>query len=224
MNIYEQLIATGRYADAEGSLSMAGAIGPKSIKIAEFEYISNLIGTRGLKRGFEIATDFGVSALAAGLGFKKTGGRIVTMDSYVEEKIRSDSAYRTMDKTLYPEAEGLRSTQFLISQFSLEGVVIPKVGWSPDDVEKVLLEEFPDLHRNGLDFVFIDGGHFTESVMRDMRVVSPFVRRGSCVLLHDVAEGVFGAGFPKKVMGVFGKEYTVVVPYPIGFNLALIEL
>jgi predicted O-methyltransferase YrrM len=228
MNIYEQLITTQRYVAVGDfphiALRMCKAPGPTSIKVAEFEYIKDLIVAKGLMRGFEIATGFGISALAAGLAFKETGGKLVTMDSYVEEKMASDIAYRSCPKTLYSEAEGFKSTGYLIDTFSLDGYVCPKIGWSPDDVEGVIMEEFPDIHEKHLDFVFIDGGHFFEAIERDLKSILPFIGQGSYVLLHDVFEGVFGAELPKTVRKLLGRDYNVVVPYPIGFNMSLVEL
>lgn len=228
MNIYEQLIATQQYhatGDAPHiALRMSRSASPTSIKIAEFEYIRNLISERGLTRGFEIATGFGISALAAGLAFRETGGMLVTMDAYVEEMVGDAGTYRTCGKTLYFEADGYQSVQYLCRKFDLDGTVRPRIGWSPDDVEGILTEEFPDIRERNLDFVFIDGGHFAEFVKRDLKAVQPFVGAGTCILLHDVFEGVFGKAFPHMIKEMFGKDYGIVVPYPEGFNLSLLEL
>jgi hypothetical protein len=228
MNIYEQLISTQRYHAAGDAphiaLRMSQAASPTSIKLAEFEYIQSIVSDRGLTRGFEIATGFGVSALAGGLGFRETGGMLVTMDAYVEEMVGDAGTYRTCGKTLYFEADGYQSVKYLIDMFDLGRFVRPRIGWSPDDVESILIEEFPDIKEKGLDFVFIDGGHFAEFVKRDLKAVQPFVGPGTCILLHDVFEGVFGKGFPYMIKEMFGKDYEVVVPYPEGFNLSLLEL
>lgn len=228
MTIYEQLIATGDYVshgdEPNISLKMSKVNGPTSIKIEEFNYICKLIENNNLKRGYEIATGFGISALAAGIAFKKTGGKIVTLDSYIEEKTESDHAYRSFSKTLYENAEGYKSVQNLIKMFSLENVIVPRVGWSPDDVETILTQEFINLEQEKLDFVFIDGGHFVEAVERDIKSVKNYVGPGTKILLHDVFEGVFTVGFPDLVKRLLGKEYKIVVPYPIGFNMAIVEL
>lgn len=228
MSVYEQLVATGKYIAVEDppniSLQMSQSNGPRSIKIAEFEYIRNLVLSRNLKRGYEIATGFGVSVLAAGLAFKETGGKIATMDCYIEEKIEDYNAARSDERIVHPDAEGFKSVKYLVEMFGLEDTVFPKVGWSPDDTESAITEVFPDLRQQPLDFVFIDGGHFINAVQRDIESIVPFVAPGSCILLHDVSVGNFGVGFPSMVKKLLGRDYNIVVPYPVGFNMALVEL
>ena len=59
---------------------MENHIFPLSIRYDEFEFLKNLIIKYNLKSGFELATAFGVSTVALGIGFIKTGGKLVTMD------------------------------------------------------------------------------------------------------------------------------------------------
>ncbi len=59
---------------------------PVSLSETEFNYLSQFIVEHNLTAGFDLATAFGISALAIGLGLKKTGGRLLSMDSYREEE------------------------------------------------------------------------------------------------------------------------------------------
>jgi hypothetical protein len=103
-NIYDDLVSSGRYflVDQEPfALSMTNHQDPVSIKLSEFNYITDTIVQGNCKRGYEIATGFGISSLAAGFGLKQNGGKIVTIDSYVEEKYKRAGFYKEVEKELF---------------------------------------------------------------------------------------------------------------------------
>ena len=69
-----------------------------------------------LQRGYECATAFGISSCAIGLGFKQTGGKIVTMDAYIEEKCQNPGAYKDFERTVYEQSDGYKSVKYLIEK------------------------------------------------------------------------------------------------------------
>jgi hypothetical protein len=120
------------------------------------------VTTYNLKRGYECATAFGVSSTAAGLGFKKTGGKLVTMDAYVEELYDNCNSYRGVEAVTHPNSDDYKSAKFLHKHFGLEETVFCEVGWSPRDTAQTISKHFAPEEK--LDFVFIDAGHFPEQV------------------------------------------------------------
>jgi predicted O-methyltransferase YrrM len=185
---YHQLVAWSQNKEVKYEIhSMGHAIkmtthpNPVSITSREFEVIESFIKTHNLQRGYEVATAFGVSALAAGLGFKSTGGKLVTMDAYIEEKYNQDLGYIGKQET-YQDADGYKSTQALIEDFDLKDTVFPTVGWSPDDTEKVI----SSVHgSNKLDYVFIDAGHWNEALLLDVKSIVNLLDDKFVVFLHD---------------------------------------
>jgi hypothetical protein len=97
-----------------GNIKMKQHPYPYSIKEEEFNFLTNLIVEHNLQRGYECATAFGVSSLALGLGFKQTGGKIVTMDAYIEEKCKNPGAYEKFEAEVYEQADGFKSVKYLI--------------------------------------------------------------------------------------------------------------
>jgi hypothetical protein len=191
---------------------------PWSIKEDEFNFIRSVIEKNNLKRGVEISTGVGISSLAAGLGFSKTGGRLLTIDAYIEESLEDWAIYEGANKQLYHEAIGYKSVQFLRDVFHLEEHVFPEVGWSPDDTGKLIEKLFV---KQKLDYAFIDGGHFTDQIIKDIDSVLPYLGEHFVLLLHDTYG--FNDIINNYLMSVFGKLHTVVVPSPMGEDLAIIQ-
>lgn len=98
MKPFAEILSTNgpvRYSmGLNGHLRMYDTPFPLSIKEPEFIYLTEYIVANKLTRGFEVATAFGISALAAATGFAETGGRLISMDAYVEEKHKSGEDYR----------------------------------------------------------------------------------------------------------------------------------
>lgn len=232
MNIYEILIqlaelagAPVKYAFVPGlpALRMAEHASPVSITLNEYEFIKNFVERHELKCGYEVATGFGISALAAGLGFRRSGGKLVTLDAYLEEKHGSWDAYKGSGREVYRDADGYKSAAFLMEQHGLQSQVALRAGWSPDDVAVILREEFP----NGelLDYVFIDGGHWEDAFLKDLRAVFPFMRKDRYALfIHD-----WHAFQDSKTVAAMLREYFGKLPQPAfnchlpaGFNLVYV--
>jgi predicted O-methyltransferase YrrM len=197
MSTYDEIIE--RFKDAEvsyenvfanspgvaASLRMKGVHQPWSLKEVEFHIMQETVKINGLLRGYEVATAFGISTLGIGLGFKETGGRLVTMDAYIEENSVDGAAYRhEFDKKFY-DSKGYRSVTNLIKCYGLQETVYPTVGWSPIDTVSCLSGTF-NLDKEKLDFVFIDAGHWDEALLKDVQSVLPFLNQDKYVIfIHD---------------------------------------
>ena len=80
-----QVVKSEHSPDHRG-LRMAHRAIPVSLSETEFNYLHDFIVDHRLQCGFDLATAFGISALAMGTALKKTGGRLLSMDSYHEEQ------------------------------------------------------------------------------------------------------------------------------------------
>lgn len=174
---------------------------PYSLTDEEGLVLYDLVTRLGLRNGYEIATAFGYSSFYLGLAFKKNGGRLVSMDAYVEEA-RQDFVYDEALAKRHAEEwgagaktdlpEGLRFALAGAEELGLGEIVRYEVGFSPLDVPSVLRDE-------RLDFAFIDGSHFGEAPCADVDAVMPYMNRERCLLVfHDthceaVAKAVFHA-------------------------------
>lgn len=202
-----------------GHLKMAGTDFPLSIKETEFNFIHDLIVQNNFVRGFEVATAFGISALAAGLAFSKTGGTLVTMDAYIEEHSRDPEIYRHAEPVTYENMKGYQSVQFLRSHFSLESHLVPVVGWSPRDVPHAIQSQFgTDL----LDYAFIDAGHFEHAIINDITAIAPFMRVGGTMVFHDVYPWSVTPTVHKLIHTLSGNHVTILIEPPEGENMGFV--
>ena len=203
----------------KGNLKMKGHTVPLSIFQSEFDFIHNTIVENNLQRGFELATAFGISGLAAATAFKKTGGKLVTMDAYIEEKCGDAGTYKDFERTVYEKSDGYKSVKFLIEQFDLESTMIPEIGWSPDDVESIITKNYDEK----LDFVFLDAGHFSEQIIKDIEAIRPFLAEKFIFIFHDVYPWSFDETAQQHVENVFGKRVEIVLPFPQGENMGILR-
>ena len=199
------------------SISMENHIFPLSIRYDEFEFLKNLIIKYNLKSGFELATAFGVSTVALGIGFKKTGGKLVTMDSYVEER-QEVYTQDYEDVSVNYESDGFKSVNYLIEYFRLKNVVNPQIGWSPNDVKEVISNH----SNNTFDFLFLDGGHTPEQVIQDLYAIRPFMEKECVIVLHDYFDNVFTDEVKEIIKKIFGIEPIIELEQPFGDNLSVI--
>lgn len=139
---------------------------PAYIKFGRHRDIPKLFNELGFKRGVEIGVykgSYSKQLLKYNPNLKLYG--IDAWTSYV--------GYKDFDPTDLPKAyqEAVKNTR----DYNCELIK----GWS-DDPE--ILSRFPD---HSLDFVFIDGNHAYEYVVRDIALWSKKVRPGGIVYGHD---------------------------------------
>jgi len=205
------------------ALSLLGHDSPVSITNEEFNFIENFIIEKGLKRGYEIATGCGISALAAGLGFKKTVGKLITMDCYMEE-FYNDGTFGNKEKILFTKSDGYKSVKQLIDFYDIKNEVIPKIGISPKDTKNKIKEVFCDVDKNKLDYIFIDGQHTGDAIVDDIKSILDFIDDGTFILFHDIH--IYGGiySFSEITKKYFKKNTKIVVPQPLGFDLGLLDV
>lgn len=178
---------------------------PYSLTDEEGLVLHKLVADCGFREGYEIATAFGYSSLYLGLAFKKTGGRLVTVDAYVEESeenfLYSEDTARER-AARFKEAlergrlnelpEGLQFAAENARVLGIQDVIQFEIGFSPDGIP-------PILNNRLLDFAFIDGGHFGEQPILDVDAILPNLRKDRFALVfHDtqceaVAKAVYHA-------------------------------
>lgn len=161
-----------------GALRMRNHPFPHSITADEFDFIHDYIVAANRRSGFEVATGFGVSACAIGLGMQATQGRLVSMDAYIEERFAKNNLYPSMIREVYEDSDGIEIARALTTLCGISDVVDLVVGFSPDDVARVL-------HGRTLDFAFIDARHDEDALSDDVGAVFPFLRAPYTLMLHD---------------------------------------
>lgn len=178
---------------------------PYSITDEEGLILYNLVTRLGLRNGYEVATAFGYSSFYLGLAFKKNGGRLVSLDAYVEES-QEHFVYDEETARSHAEAhiaaryageteklpEGLRFALAGANKLGLEETTRYEIGFSPMSIPSTLKDEI-------IDFAFIDGSHFGEAPREDVDAVLPYLNSNRCIIVfHDthceaVAKAVFHA-------------------------------
>lgn len=201
---------------AHTSVRMQGTEYPNSVTETEFMTIRDVIVRNNLKRGFEVGTGFGMSTLACGLGFKKTGGKIVTIDAYHEESIQNPTAENKNEK--HPESRGYKSVKQLVEEYDLKDTVFPIVGWSPADS----LSAVNSVHGKELiDFVFIDAFHTPEAVFDDFNAIKDRINKDRCVVVFHDADTI--THILDQAAEFIGASWSFKSEPPNGFFLAVIE-
>lgn len=168
----------------DDSLKFTNHYHPWSIRETEAEILYNLIVQNNLQRGFEICTGVGISSLITGHAFSKTGGKLITIDAYVEEAFNLSTSYDINTKIVKkPDAaDGYLMTNYLISKLEIQNNVVLDIGWSPDDVPSIYKKHYSD-HK--IDYAFIDGGHSVKQIDEDVRVLLPYLSDNSVIVFHD---------------------------------------
>jgi len=210
-------IAPGEYGLGK-NLKMVGHDFPYSIRPTEFEFLKNTIVEYNCKNGFEIATAFGISTTALGLGFKQTGGKLVSMDAYIEEEVNSFWTYENQNPSLFYDADGYKSANYLIEHFDLKDNVFLEIGWSPNDTEKCIKKHITE----PLDFVFIDGGHFPDQLIKDIEAIYPLLDKEYIIVLHDIFPEFMTPKVIKFLKKLFGVLPIIKIKEPLGNNMSII--
>lgn len=151
---------------------------PISIKEREFRFLYAICEELQLKSGFEVATAFGVSSLAVALSMKHREGKLVTMDSYIEENSEHCLAYGVEKDNVHKDARGFKNVNFFIDHFSLKNVLIPTVGVSIENLQKH--------NKNLLDYVMIDALHTDAAATADFLAISSQINKEKYLIaVHD---------------------------------------
>jgi predicted O-methyltransferase YrrM len=226
---FQEIIAAGlqpeapiQYYRENGSIRIPVPYSPYSLREAEFEFLRDFIATNKLQCGFELGNAFGVSTVGLGLGFKESGGHLISMDAYTEEKFQA-YCYQASVRDIYREAVGYKSALFLMKEFGLEDTVDIIQGWSPTNTEGAL-KTFTDANKK-LDFVFIDAMHDDQHIMDDVTAIMPFLADKFAFFFHDVH--CFSHVANDFITGQFGMSYKIIdscrLDKGLGYNLALIN-
>jgi predicted O-methyltransferase YrrM len=187
---------------------------PYSLKEEESQILYDLIVLNNYKSGFEVATAFGISSSAIGQALKVTGGKLVTLDAYIEESVNNAGGYELNTRATKENADGYQMAINLYKALGIDDIVKPVVGWSPDDVPSAI--ESSGIHLP-LDFAFIDGGHSHEQIIADVNAVLPYLKDECMILFHDWNE-VRREHLQEK-LDLTCKGFTVIKQYPTMFGL-----
>jgi predicted O-methyltransferase YrrM len=194
----------------QDSLRLSNRLYPWSLRENEANILYSLVKNNNLTSGFEIATGFGVSSISIGKAFKETGGRLSSMDAYVEELL----GYGLYDHTTHKIKTGTPDGYLMATSMS-KALEIDKhtnfdIGWSPNDTSLILDKNEQDF----LDFVFIDGGHYPQQVILDLSSVIDKLAYDCIICFHDY--GCVG----QDSLNLLSKyRFTKFIDYKTGFSL-----
>jgi hypothetical protein len=215
---FEDIIAAGQdgptpYEWEPGScLKMVNHYHPFSIKPIECQTIYRYIVSHKLQRGLEIGTGVGISALAAGLAMRETGGRMITLDSYIEEHHNHYLAYTELAEVYDQSADAYRGLAHLRRVFGIEQHLTQAIGRSPEAVEPTIRAHYG---ADKLDYVMIDAEHTNAGLIRDLLAVRPLLAEKNAVFIHDAH------CFDPELIA--GAHWFPECRLPHGWNLAVIE-
>lgn len=193
---------------------------PISLKQREFKFLFQICEELALNRGFEVATAFGVSSLAPALSMKNRNGKIVTMDSYAEEKEENCIRYR-LEHDVRWDSLGIKSVKNFITHFGLEAVLFPEVGHSPTHTAKHILKHFGE---EKLNYAFIDAYHTDHATNQDFLAIEPFIDKAKYLIaLHDPYEMYpsFVNSVSEKLSDAKFFQPSIFSP-PHGYSMSLI--
>lgn len=176
-----------RLEEYQSHLKLTKHTFPWSIKESEAKIIYDSILFNNLQSGFEIATGFGISSVTIGQALKVTGGKLVTVDAYVEEAVNDCFGYDIKTEETYKDTDGFKMVNALISSLELTDEVIPVVGWSPRDINYIITN---NTESSKFDFFFIDGGHTDSQVLADTEVLLPYMKEDCLLIYHDFTPDV----------------------------------
>lgn len=170
---------------------------PYSLTFEEGMLFHYLVASNDLKRGYEIATAFGMSSFFIATAMQKTGGHLVSADAYIEEEMEDflydhEATKAHVDKIAQLQQQKRHSKLPRGLQFAIEGAmelqveehVDYRIACSPEGVPELLDGYLPK--GSLLDFAFIDGGHFGEQPILDVKSVLPYLDRDRFLMMfHD---------------------------------------
>lgn len=151
---------------------------PYSISEAEFNLMKQFIEKHDLKKGYELATGTCISTIGLGLGFKKTGGSLISMDSYMEEQTGS----QPVNNSSISVSDGpLARNKVIIESYQLSDTVHLEHGSSPHSCDDI----FSKHNFEKLDFVFFDCPKDASDYIRDLNTVKNMLAEKFVIFVHD---------------------------------------
>ncbi len=212
----EKTEKTNERTDWDASYKLRTQPYPWSCTLEEGLIMEYVIAANGLKLGFEIATAFGFSALFLGRGLRENGGRLISLDCYVEEvagSFRYTAREMRQHLALVKErvaagtlpdclAQARESARAIETQDNVDFAI----GVSPEDVA-------PLLRGRTVDVALIDGGHFENQPTLDFRAVQPFLAEKCAVFFHDNNENQAVEAAIGYAMRALKTEATVLNTY-----------
>lgn len=167
---------------------MPSKAAPGSMTDEEGMLIYELIRSNGLKNGFELCTGFGYSAMFAAMAMRETGGKLKTLDCYIEEWKESwlyhgqevKDALHRVQKMIQEgkNPEGLALAKKFAKELNLSDFVEFHLGVSPEAIPNVLADQ-------KVDYVLIDGGHDGDQPLLDWQAMKPFLADRCAIVFHD---------------------------------------
>jgi len=158
---------------------------PLSINEQEFNYLHDVIIANQLTNGFELATGTGISTIAIGAGMKKTGGHLITLDSYFEAASQLSTGLipdPSIDHKVVQESYDYITIAKLLKEFELSDFIDQETGWSPTDSIRLL-----SAYNRPIDFAFLDCPKGVEEIKRDVSILKDFVNKDKFVIfIHDI--------------------------------------
>jgi len=169
---------------------------PISISEYEFNFMKKFIIDNNLKNGFELGTGIGISTIAIAFGLGKNDGKLLTVDSYVED----ETQYQFMGNKEIATKHGEKSKELLSKLFSLFNLknIDQVIGWSP----KYCIYHLKN--RGKIDFVFLDCPKCDDDFLRDISYLPDFLSNKYVIFVHD--SHTFTKKSDEHTKYVFGKE------------------
>lgn len=187
-------------------LSINGKL-PYSISEYEFNYMKDFIVQHNLKSGYELATGTAISTIGIGLGLKQTGGKLISLDSYIEYETQR-IPINVCSGPHIPNSKSYEDNKRLIELFKLDNVDLI-VGWSPKSAYKCL----PDK----IDFVFLDCPKTVDDFERDIQPILNKLDDKFAIFIHDVF-AYPPQEFNKKAIEIFGVNPKYIVNFYDKYN------
>ena len=171
---------------------------PFSISEYEFNFMKEFILKHKLKNGFELATGIGISTIALGYALGINGGKLLSVDSYLEEETQNQPI-QLSDTSSNDIA--YENNKKLLQIFELSNNVILKKGSSPIDCIDFIELNFTEK----LDFVFLDCPKCYDDYVRDIEYIFKFLNKQKfAIFVHDTH--CFMDEFKKDCIIRFGIE------------------
>lgn len=200
--------------DGMDFLKMTNHFHPFSLRETEANIVYDIIINNNLKFGYEVATAFGISSCVMGQALCQTNGKLVSIDSYVEESLGTSTSYthETRIDTDGINSDGYNMAKGLIESLGIENNVYLEIGWSPDDNRRLIEKHFTEQ----LDFIFIDGGHSEAQIDLDVKNLLPFLKTKSIIFFHD-----YSCMGSNTIEYLKENDFTRIKDYNTGFNLVV---